>query len=122
MDSQLQQFIEVQAEQNQLLKNQLRWLKFGLLALLISASGSIGCLGLLLHAHSTPNSNLTVVVAEPILEHPISLAENDTVQMQLPTIGRLEIPPMPSAQVALDFSFPVAAGPRPGRGCDGMCL
>jgi hypothetical protein len=122
MDAQLQQIIEVQAEQNQLLKKQLRWLKGGLLTLMILATAATGCLGYLIHANGTLSSNLAVLAAEPILEHPISLAENDTAEIQFPV--RIKVPEMGKTEPAiqLDFDFPVSSEYRPGRGCDGMCL
>ena len=138
MDAQLKQLIECQAEQNQLLKNQLRWLKFSLLTLLLLATASCCCLGFLLHEQATANSSLTVVTTEPILEHPISLAENDTTEFQFPArslaendttqfqLGkRITVPPMVKTKFAttpLELSFPAEPELRPGRGCDGMCL
>jgi hypothetical protein len=121
MDAQLKQLIERQAEQNQLLKNQLRWLKFSLLTLLLLATASCCCLGFLIHEHGTANSKLTVVATEPILEHPISLAENDTTQFQFGK--RITVPPMAKTEYAttpIKLTFPTE--PHPGRGCDGMCL
>jgi hypothetical protein len=116
MDAQLKQLIECQAEQNQLLKNQLRWLRFSLLTLLLLATASCCCLGFLIHERGTANSKLTVVTIEPILEHPISLAENDTTQFQFGK--RVTVPPM----VKTEFTMPELSLPRPARGCDGMCL
>jgi hypothetical protein len=122
MDAQLKQLIECQAEQNQLLKNQLRWLKFGLLTLLLLATASCCCLGFLIHERGTANSKLTVVTTEPILEHPISLAENDITQFEFGK--RITVPPMVKTEFA---TTPIELTPpepelRPGRGCDGMCL
>lgn len=122
MDAQLQQIIDVQAEQNQLLKKQLRWLKGGMLTLMILATAAIGCLGFLIHAHGTLSSNLAVLAAEPILEHPISLAETDTTQLQF--TARVEVPEMAQIKYVapLDFVFPVASPDEPPRGFHGMCL
>ena len=136
MDAQLKQLIESQAEQNQLLKNQLRWLKFSLLTLLLLATASCCCLGFLIHERGSANSNLTVVTTEPILEHPISLAENDTTEFQFPARSlaendttqfqfgtRIAVPPMVKTEFAttpIKLTFPTE--PQPGRGCDGMCL
>ena len=136
MDAQLKQLIECQAEQNQLLKNQLRWFKFGLLTLSLFATASCCCLGFLIHEHGADNRNLTVVTTEPILEHPISLAENDTTQIQFPARSlaendstqsqfgkRITVPPMTKATpIQFDFSKVVSEPDRPARGCDGMCL
>jgi hypothetical protein len=123
MDAQLKQPIECQAEQNQLLKNQLCWLKFSLLTLSLLATVFYCCLGFLIHERGTANSNFTIITTESILEHPISLAENDTTQFQFGE--RITVPPMVKtvfATTPIELSFPVEPELRPGRGCDGMCL
>ncbi len=121
MDAQLTLLIESQAEQNRLLKEQLRWLKFGLLASLVLATASICCLGFLIRNKGAANRNLTVVTTEPILEHPISVAETDSTQLQFPTMERLQVPPMLKTgyTAPIELSFPEY---RPGPRCDGMCL
>jgi hypothetical protein len=131
MDAQLKQLIECQAEQNQLLKNQLRWFKFSLPTLLLFATVSCCCLGFLIHARGIANRKLTVVTSEPILERPISFAESDTAQLQFPASSlaendstqfqfgkKITVPPM----VRTEFNMPELSLPRPARGCDGMCL
>lgn len=123
MDAQLQQIIDVQAAQNQLLKKQLRWLKAGLLTLTILATAAIGCLGYLIHEHGTLSSNLAVLTAEPILEHPVSLAENDAAEIQFPV--RIKVPEMVQTEYvapSIDFNFPVSSANEPRRGFGGMCL
>jgi hypothetical protein len=136
MDAQLKQLIECQAEQNQLLKNQLRWLKFSLLTLLLLATASCCCLGFLIHERRTANSKFTVVTNEPILEHPIPLGENDTTQFQVPAGSlaeddatqfqfgkRITVPPMVKTEFATSpIEFSAQPELRRGRGCDGMCL
>jgi hypothetical protein len=138
MDAQLKQLIECQAEQNRILTNQLQWLKFSLLALLLLATASCCCLGFLIHERGNANSKFTVVATEPILEHSISLAENDTIQFQFPTISlaengatqsqfgnRITVPPMTKAAfIELDFSAVVSEAEYTRRGSrsDGMCL
>lgn len=135
MQAQLQQIIEVQAEQNRLLKTQLRWLKATLALLLLV---TVCCVGSLIQERGIANGKITVVTTEPILEHPISLAESDTAPeasteklpienetIQFQFGKRITVPPMSApAPIQLDFSFVIAeaAGDRPRRGCDGMCF
>ena len=134
MQAQLQQIIEVQTEQNQLLKSQLRWLKASLALLLIVMTC---CLASLVHERGIANSKITVVTTEQILEHPISLAENDTSQTRFPEellaendaaqfqFGkRITVPPMAKPS-SIDFDFPTAVAVPAfgtGRGSHGMCF
>lgn len=130
MDAQLAQII---AEQNRLLRNQLRWLKVSLLTLLLTATASVCCLSMLIRERSVAAGKVTVVTTEPILEHPMSLAENESNDVQFPVrtptehggtllqiINRLTVPPMEKA-TPIEFSFPKASIPE-RRGCDGMCF
>lgn len=143
MDSQLPQLIVAQSAQDQLLMNQLQQLKLGLLSVSLLAIASLYYSVLLLHERGTVNDRFTVVTTEPILEHPISVTENDPAQIQFPVrfaendatslnitpqpLGiRITVPPMantpPATPIEPDPTFPTAAAPRPGRRCDGMCL
>jgi hypothetical protein len=130
METQLEQIIQVQAKQNQLLKNQLRWLTVGLL---VMVAVSICSLGVLIHERG----KVTVVTMEPIIEHPISLGEDETNQIQFASHSltendathiqfgnRITPPPMGNAS-PIQFDFPKVVSDaelRPGRGCDGMCF
>jgi hypothetical protein len=97
------------------------------------AAVSICSMGVLVHEHG----KVAVTTTEPIIQHPLSLAENDAIQFQftaksfvendpsqLATGNRLTVPPMATtAPIELNFSAVVNDTElRPGRGCDGMCM
>jgi|tagenome__1003787_1003787.scaffolds.fasta_scaffold18499582_1 hypothetical protein len=102
MDAQLQQLIELQAEQNRLLKRYLWRIRFSLLALLILTT-TISCgLGFVIYTQQKPAA-ATIV---------------PTVQWSAPTPSgtlRLGISPRPSATLMSSGSSDDLFGPPPTK-------
>jgi hypothetical protein len=74
MDAQLQQLIELQAEQNQLLKRHLWRLRFSLLTLLLLTTATCCGLGVVIYRQEPQQRVIRVPVAVPPVPTPAPIA------------------------------------------------